>query len=493
TSAAPAAGPRPPAPARPNKKQEIAVDTSKLPKPGPVPKFTLPPAERRTLSNGLGVLVVRHDELPIVAMDLVIKIGAAGDPAGRGGLASLTADLLDEGTRTRSALDISDQLTAIGSSLSVNAGWDSTTANLQTLKRHLDRALDIYADVLLNPAFADKEMARLRDARLASFRQRRDSPEQIADIVYASLLYGQNHPYGHPLTGDGASVKGLTAADARKFYETFYRPNNATLIVVGDTTADEIVPKLERAFGRWEKGHVPAVEVTAAPVRRDRPALYIVDRPGSAQSVIQVGHVGVPRSNPDFFPLLVLNTLLGGQFTSRINLNLREDKGYTYGARSSFDFRRGAGPFAATAPVFTGVTKESLVELMKELRGVRGEMPVTPAELEYAKQALIRGFPRSFETPTQIADRLETVVTYDLPETYFNTYIERVQAVTLEDLNRVAGQHLRPDRVAVVVVGDRRQIEPGLRSLEDFGDSITFLDAEGRPAAEAGTGGGMRQ
>jgi zinc protease len=490
TSAASGAGPRPPGPARPNKKQEIAVDTSKLPQPGPVPKFTLPPPERRTLSNGMDVIVVRHNELPIVALDLVVKMGAAGDPAGQGGLASLTADLLDEGTRTRSALEISDQLTSIGSFMSVNAGWDSTTANMLTLKRHLDRALDIYADVLLNPTFADKELQRLRDARMASFRQRRDDPNQIANIVYTSLLYGDKHPYGHPLTGNETSVSGLTAADARKFYETFYRPNNAALIVVGDTTADEIVPKLERAFAKWEKGHVPAVDVTAAPVRRDKPQLYIVDRPGSAQSVIQVGHVGVPRSNPDFFPLLVMNTLLGGQFTSRVNLNLREDKGYTYGARTSFDWRRGAGPFTASAPVFTAVTKESLVELLKELRGVRGEVPVTPVELEYAKQAIIRGFPRTFETPGQIADRLETVVTYELPETYFNSYIERVQSVTLEDINRVANQHLRPGQLAVVIVGDRRQIEQALRSVEDLGETITFLDTEGRPAAGGGGAGG---
>ena len=492
-SAAPGAGPRPPSAARPAKKPEPAVDTSKLPRPGPVPKFTLPPAERRTLSNGMGVLVVRHHELPIVAFDMVFKMGAAGDPAGQGGLASLTADLLDEGTRTRSALDISDQLSSIGASLGVGAGWDSTTANLLTLKRHLDRALDIYADVILNPTFAEKELQRLRDARLASFRQRRDDPNQIANIVYTSLLYGDKHPYGHPLTGDEASVRGLTAADARKFYESFYRPNNATLIVVGDTTADEVVPKLERAFGKWEKGHIPAVDVTTSPVRRERPQLYIVDRPGSAQSVIQVGHVGVPRSNPDYFPLLVMNTLLGGQFTSRINLNLREDKGYTYGARSSFDWRRGAGPFTASAPVFTNVTKESLVELLKELRGVRGEVPVTAAELEYAKQAIIRGFPRTFETPGQIADRLETVVTYDLPETYFNAYIERVQDVTLEDINRVANQHLRPGQLAVVIVGDRRQIEQALRTVEDLGETITFLDAEGRPAGPGGgAGGGTR-
>ncbi|HJQ34954.1 MAG TPA: pitrilysin family protein, partial [Pyrinomonadaceae bacterium] len=472
------------------KKSETPPDTSKLPKPGPNPTLTLPSAERRTLSNGLEVLVVRHSELPIVNFNLVVKMGAAGDPAGQAGLASLTADMLDEGTKTRSSLEISDQLADIGSFMGVSAGWDSSTANMLTLKRHLDRALDIYSDVLLNPAFPDKELARLRDQRMTGFRQRRDDPNQIANIVYSGLLYGKEHPYGRALTGDEASLGAITGADVRKFYETFYRPNNATLIVVGDTTADEIAPKLEKAFGKWEKAHVPAVDVSAAPVQRDKPALYIVDRPGSAQSVIYAGHVGVPRSNPDYFPLLVMNNLLGGGFVSRINLNLREDKGYTYGARSVFDFRRGSGPFTAIAPVQTAVTKESVIELMKELRGVRGEIPVTPQELEYAKQAIIRGFPRTFETPSQIADRLETVVTYGLPDTYFNSYIERVQAVTLEDVNRVANQYLRPDRMAVVIVGDRAKIEQGLRSLDDLGEHITFLDIEGRPAASGGSGSG---
>ncbi|HEX8116467.1 MAG TPA: pitrilysin family protein, partial [Pyrinomonadaceae bacterium] len=479
---------------RQSKKSETPPDTSKLPKPGPNPTLKLPSAERRTLSNGLEVLVVRHNELPIVAFDLVVKMGAAGDPAGQAGLASLTADMLDEGTKTRSSLEISDQLADIGSFMGVNAGWDSTTANMLPLKRHLDRALDIYADVLLNPAFPEKELARLRDQRLTAFKQRRDDPNQIANIVYSGLLYGREHPYGRALTGDETALGAIGGADVRKFYETFYRPNNATLIVVGDTTADEIVPKLEKAFGKWEKAHVPAVDVSAAPVQRDHAQLYIVDRPGSAQSVIYVGHVGVPRSNPDYFPLLVMNNLLGGGFVSRINLNLREDKGYTYGARSFFDFRRGAGPFTATAPVQTAVTRESVVELLKELRGVRGEIPVTPQELEYAKQGIIRGFPRTFETPAQIADRLETVVTYDLPDTYFNSYIERVQAVTLEDVNRVANRYLQPDRLAVVVVGDRSKIEQGLRSLDGLGERISFVDNEGRPAAQPGgpSGGGTQ-
>jgi zinc protease len=479
---------------RRNKKQEIAVDYSKLPKPGPVPTFALPPVERRTLSNGLQVLVVQHHELPIVNMNLVMKMGAAGDPAGQAGLASLTADMMDEGTATRSSLQISDQLSSIGAFLGLNAGWDSSTANLTTLKRHLDEALSIYADVITNPSFPDKEFTRLVATRMGAFRQRRDNPEQIASVVYSSLLYGPNHPYGHPLTGNEESLRAITNADVRKFYETYFRPNNSALIVVGDTTPEEIVPKLEAAFAKWQQAHVPAVDVSAAPLERDRTTIYLVDRPGSAQSVIQVGQVGVPRSNPDFFPLLVMNTMLGGQFTSRINLNLREDKGFTYGARSLFEFRRGAGPFTASAPVFTDVTGPSVAELMKELRGIRGEIPVTPAELEYAKQAIIRGFPRTFETPAQIADRLETLVTYDLPDTYFNSYIERVQAVTVDDINRVARQYLNPDHMAIVIVGDRQRIEPSLRSLKNVGDHISFVDAEGKPAERGGaSGGGERQ
>jgi zinc protease len=495
-SAAPATAPRArQAPPKREKKPEKIVDSSKLPKPGPNPTFKLPPPQRRTLSNGMEVLVVEHHELPVVNMNLVMKMGAAGDPEGKAGLATLTADMLDEGTKTRSSLEISDQLGYIGSNVNVNAGWDSTSANLTTLTRHLDRALDIYSDIIINPAFPEKELDRLRASRMGTFKQRRDEPNSIANIVYASLLYGSKHPYGHPLSGDEASLASITGDDVRKFYETFYRPNNSTLIVVGDVTPDAVVAKLERAFAKWEKAHIPAVDVSAAPAARDRTNIYIVDRPGSAQSVIQIGHVGVPRSNPDYFPLLVLNTMLGGQFTSRINMNLREDKGYTYGARSSFDFRRGAGPFTASAPVVTAATKESVVEFMKELRGIRGEIPVTPEELEFSKQAIIRGFPRGFETPGQISDRLETVATYDLPDTYFNSYIERVQAVTLEDINRVANRYLTPDRMAVVIVGDRKVIEQGLRSIDELGDRITFVDTEGRPATQsgAGGGGGMKQ
>ncbi|HEX8503520.1 MAG TPA: insulinase family protein [Pyrinomonadaceae bacterium] len=481
---------------RPGGAQQAAkpkTDRTLLPKEKPDPRLTLPAVQRRKLSNGLEVLVVEHHEVPVVSLNLVMKMGAAGDPAGKAGLASLTADMLDEGTATRDALAISDQLARVGSGIQIGAGWDSTTAGLRTLTRHLDHALEIYADVVTNPAFPEKELQRLRQQRLAALRQQRDSPEAIAGLVFQKVLYGGAHPYGHPLAGDEASLQSLTVEDVRGFYESYLRPNNSALIVVGDVKPDAVVAKLEKAFAGWKAAHVPAVDVSAAPVQRERGAIYLVDRPGSVQSVIQIGQVGAPRSSPDYFPLFVMNRILGGASSARINLNLREDKGYTYGASSSFSFRRGAGPFTAAAPVQGFSTKESVMEFMKELRGIRGEMPVTAAELEGAKQSIVRGFPRGFETPDQIANGLELIVTYDLPDTYFNSYIERVQAVTLEDVNRVANRYLQPDRMAVVIVGDRAKIEQGLRTLDTFGENINLVEPDGRPATQGGaTGGGTR-
>ena len=463
----------------------------KLPTPKADPRLTLPQVQRHRLSNGLEVVLVEHHELPVVTMNLVVKSGSAADPQNRAGLASLTADLLDEGTKKRSALEISNALTDIGARLGTAADWDSNSTSITTLTRHLDRALDIYADVVTNPALDDDELKRARARRLNIVKQQRDDAGAIASVVYASILYGRNHPYGHPAIGDEDSLKEIKAGDVRSFYETFYRPNNATLIVVGDVKSATLLPQLERAFAGWQRADVPTIAIPGAPGRGEA-GLYIVDRPGSAQSVISIGQVGVARSTPDYFPLLVLNTMLGGQFVSRVNLNLREDKGYTYGARTSFDYRRGAGPFAATAGVFTNVTKESVAEFMKELRGVRGEIPITAKELEFSKQAIIRGYPRGFETPGQIANRLGDVVLYGLPDDYFNNYIQRVRAVTLADVQRVANRYLDPSKMAILVVGDRKVIEPGLRSLEAVGTTITFVDMEGKPVAVR-TDGDSRQ
>jgi zinc protease len=464
------------------RKAEDKTRQWQLPPAGPDPTFSLPSVQHYRLKNGLAVAVVKQSELPVVSMNLVVKSGAAADPESHGGLASLTADLLDEGTATRSALAISDDLGAIGARLQTGAEWDSSSVNLLTLTRHLDRALNIYADVVTNPAFKDDEVKRLLSRRLVAVRQQRDNANAIANVVYASILYGAKHPYGHPLTGDENSLRGITPADVRHFYETYYRPNNATLIVVGDIEPKVLLPKLEKAFAGWQAAKVPS-EAIPAPEARKTARIYIVDRPGSAQSVIHIGQVGVARSTPDFFPLLVLNTMLGGQFVSRVNLNLREDKGYTYGARTSFDYRRGAGPFTAQAGVFTKVTKESVAEFMKELSGIRGDIPISEKELEFSEQAIVRGFPRGFETSQQIANRLSDVVLYNLPDDYFNTFIAHVRKVTLADVRRVANRYLDPSQMAIVVVGDRQAIEAGLRSLAGVGETITFVDNEGKPVA----------
>jgi zinc protease len=472
-----------------------AQDTSQLgglyvqPKPKPDPAFKLPQIQRRKLSNGLEVLIVEQHELPVINMNLVLRTGSAADPQDRAGLANLTAALIDEGTRARSSLEISNQLAAIGARLRTDSDVDSSNLNLLTLSKHLDRALEIYSDVVTNPSFPESDLELQRKSRLGALLQRRDDANSIANVVYSSLLYGRNHPYGHPAIGDEQSVKAITGDDIRRFYETYYRPNNAALIVAGDVKPATLMPKLERAFANWKRAEVPAVSLEMPPAR-DKATLYIVDKPGAAQSVLVIGQVGQPRSTPDYFPLIVMNTMLGGQFTSRVNMNLREDKGYTYGARTAFDYRRGAGPFMATAGVQTAVTKESVFEFMKELRGIRGERPVTLEELEFSKQAIVRGFPRTFETPEQMANRLTDIVLYNLPDDYFNNYIARVRAVKLEDVNRVANRYLDPSRMAILVVGDRKAIEPGLRSLSDVGTTITYLDPEGRPSSESTGGGG---
>ncbi|HEX2722054.1 MAG TPA: pitrilysin family protein [Gemmatimonadaceae bacterium] len=457
-----------------------------LPPGGPDPGFTLPRLQRRKLSNGLDVLIVEHHEMPVVTMNLVLKAGASADPASGAGTAVVAADMLDEGTTHRSALDLSTELASIGANLSSTSDWDANRLSLTTLTRHTDAALGIFADVLLNPAFNAQDLERIRSSRLQQLASRRNEATSIASDVYANILYGSAHPYGHPQNGTEATIRGMTGESLRAFYSTWYRPNNAALVVVGDVQPDAIVAQLEKALAGWKAAPVPSVRLDQAPAERKQSTVYLVDRPGAAQSVINIGLVGAARSTPDYFARVVLNQILGGAFVSRVNLNLRENKGYTYGARTSFDYRRGAGPFTASAGVQTAVTKESVTEFLKELRGIRGEVPVTPLELERAKQSLIRGFPRTFETPAQIASRLGDVVLYGLPDDYFNGYIAAIQKVTAADISRVANAAIDPSHLAILVVGDRAAIEPGLRSLQDVGTTVTLLNPDGTPVTSGG-------
>ena len=460
-----------------NDEAMIAEQSAKLPKPGADPKFSLPPIEKTKLSNGMDVWMVQQDELPIVSMNMVFRTGSANEPDDKTGVASIASQLLDDGTTTRSAADVANQLQSIGANLGSFSAWDSTTVSLQTLTKNLDKALDIYADVIQNPSFPANEVESLRGRLLVGLRQQKSNPNAISNVVYNKVLYG-THAYGHSNTE--ASIKAITRDDLVAYYGSTYRPNNATLIVVGSFDKAALKGQLEREFGGWKGGDVSAKDLgMAKPL--EKAGIYLVDRPNSAQSVVSIGQVGVDRMNPDYYPITVMNTILGGGFTSRINMNLREDKGYTYGARSGFIFRRGAGPFSASGDIQTAVTKEAIVEFMKELNGIRGGRPVTQKELDYNKQSLIRRYPSGFETVGQISGQLANLVTYGLPDSYFNEYISKVNAVTIEDVDRVAKKYLDPSKMAIVIVGDRKVIEPGLKEL---GYSITILDADGKPVSE---------
>jgi zinc protease len=462
------------------KKDDSAVkaQAAKLPKSGPDPKLTLPPIEKTKLSNGLEVWMVEQRELPIVAFNLVLKSGIGNEPDDRTGVANMTASLIDDGTQTRSAADIANQIQALGiQNFSAGSGWDSTNVSMLTLNKNLDAALDLYSDVLMHPSFPDKELESFRARSLIGLRQQKANPNVVSNNVYNKVLYG-DHPYGRDNTE--ATIKAITRADLVKFYESNYRPNNGVLIVVGDINKPTLKAKLEKTFANWKPADVPNRELPATR-GLEKTAIYLVDRPNSAQSVVSIGQIGLERSNPDYFPVVVMNSILGGGFTARINMNLREDKGYTYGARSGFSFRRGAGPFSAGGDIQTAVTKEAIVEFMKELNDIRGGRPVTQEELDYNKQSLIRRYPGGFETVGSMSNQLANLVVYGLPDSYFNEYISKVNAVSLSDVNRVATKYLDPAKMAIVIVGDRKVIEPGLKQL---GYSVTILDTEGKPVSE---------
>jgi len=459
------------------KKAETKKDYSaNLPKAGADPKFSLPEIKKTKLSNGLNVWIVEQNELPIVSMNLVVNTGGTADPTDRAGLAAFTASLMNTGTSSRNATEISNQLQALGASVNSSANWDSANVSLQSLTRNLDAALDIYADVVTRPAFPESELNTQKMRALVGLRQRKDNPNAIAGVVYSSLLYGKSHPYGKSLTGDQASITAMNRGEIEGFYKMYYRPNNATLIVVGNANEKTLIPKLEKAFAGWKSADVPKVEVPAN-ANFDAPGIYIIDKPGAAQSVVTIGQVGVSRDNPDFYPLRVMNSILGGQFSARVNMNLRAEKGYTYGARTAWNFRRGAGPFEASADVQTAVTKDSVVEFMKELNGIRGSIPVTAAELEYNKQSLIRSYPSGFETVGQISAQLANLVVYGLPDATFNEFIGNINRVSLTDINRVANRYLTPDKMAILIVGDRSVIEPRLAEISGW--KIFHLDSEG--------------
>ena len=452
------------------------LDRSKPPVLGPPPKVSLPPIVTRQLPNGLKLMIVEQHELPLADFVLVVGSGGTMDPASKGGVANLTSSMLTEGTATRSALEIADQIAYLGIGLGASSNWDAATVNLHTPMAQLDSALALFADVVLHPAFRPEDFDRVRKNRLTALVQLKDRPTAIADQAYAAILYGGSHPYGHNLLGTEASITGMAPTDLQSFYRANFLPNNSTLIVVGDVTPAQVEAKISALFGSWQRGTVTPFTFTDAP----KPAattVYLVDKPGAAQSSFRIGSIGVPRSTKDYFALSVMNTILGGTFTSRLMQNLRETHGYTYGARSRFDMRQSAGPFTASAEVVAAKTDSGLVEFMKELNAIRDTVPTV--ELNKAKRFLQLSMPGDFETTQQIANQLIPVVLYGLPLDYYNSYVANVEAITQADVQRVAKQYINPSSLAIVVVGDRKSIEAGLKAVN--AGPISIRDFFGQP------------
>jgi predicted Zn-dependent peptidase len=454
----------------------VAFDRSVPPHLGPAKLLSLPPVVTRTLPNGLRIVVVEHHELPVADFILLTGTGVEADPPSRGGLATLLTALLDEGTTSRNALQIADQEAFLGISLSTSSGWDASRISLHTPTAQMDSALALMADVALHPSFPTAELDRLRAERLTELIQLRDRGPGIADVAYPTIIYGTEHPYGRPLLGTEASVSAITRADLEQFYRAYFRPNNSTLIVVGDVTTSDLVRRVSAAFGSWERADVPKAAISATPPAGVT-AVYLIDKPGAAQSSVRIGSIGVARSTKDYFGLLLANTILGGSFTSRLMQNLRETKGYTYGARSRFDMRRSAGPFTASAEIVAEKTDSALIEFMKELRAIRDTVPAV--ELAKAKTYLQLQMPGSFETTGQIAGQLVPIVLYDLPLDYYSTYAQQIDRLTQADIQRVAREYIDPSRVAIVIVGDRASIEGGVRALQ-LGE-VLVRDLSGQP------------
>lgn len=430
------------------------------------PSFTPPVIQNGTLANGMKIMLVEKHDLPLVEVDLQINAGWTADPADRFGVSAMTADLLTEGTKTMNALQVSDEAQRLGAQLNSYSGYDIATAGVNVLKKNLDPALKLLADVVLTPTFPAAELDRIKELKLGQIQQESKQALNMARKVFARELYGADHPYGEPGSGNGTpkSLAAITRDDLVKFYHTWYMPNNTTAIVVGDITMAEAKAKLEKAFGGWKGGTTPIVALKP-PKPIAKTTICIVDKPGAAQSAIVLGNVALPTAEPDFLPTDVAVQVLGGGSADRLYSNLRQDKGYTYGAYSRLSYRKGPAPFNCYAQVQTEFTKESVAEFVKEVRGITGDRPITADELTKNKDNIIKSYPQNFETYSGIAGQMGIINSLGLPEDYWNTYVNGVRNVTVDQAMRMARQYIHPDALLIVVVGDRQKIEPKLREL----------------------------
>ena len=453
-----------------------ALDRTIEPTPGSEPTYAPPKIQRSKLSNGIELLLVEDHGLPLVQANLVLKSGWGNDPANRPGIASLTAELLDEGTPTRNALQISEAVQNLGADLSTSSTFDGSRVNLNILKRNLDQGLALMSDIVLNPTFPETELERQRKIYLGRIAQESKQPGTSALITFMRTLYGKEHPYGQPFTGTGtgASIKEIKRDDLVNYYRSNYFPNNSAIVIAGDLTLDEAVAKLEKTFGSWKQGNIKNQSIPEPP-RIANTQVYIVDKPEAPQSMVVVGQVFIRRDDPDFETLMLVNNALGGKFTSRINMNLRENKGISYGASSSFLPLRSFGPFYASAPVQTQSTKESIIELLKEVREISTTRPLTPQEIEDSKSNITKRYPQNFQTLSGIATQLSNIYLYNLPDDEWSRYLSKIAAVTPDSATNAAKEHIKQDGMLIVVVGDRKKIESEIKEL-NLGE-IQVLDS----------------
>jgi Predicted Zn-dependent peptidases len=451
-----------------------AVIKGKAPVSKDILKVQLPKAQEATLKNGLRVVLLESHKIPTFAMQMVVLSGGLSDSADSHGLASSTATLLREGTTKRSSKEIAEQTEAIGASLFSSSGLSSMTSTVTVsgLTDNLDQIVDIFADVVRNPSFPQDEIEKYKKRTLANLMIQRSSPQFLADEQFSKAIYG-DHPAALA-SPPAESIKKLSTKDLATFHSTYYRPNNAMLTVVGDVTMKSILPVIEKAFGDWQKADVPATTIPAAPVQ-SAARIFLIDRPGSVQTVIELGTLGIERTSPDYFAVLLANRVLGGGPTGRLFLNLREDKGYTYGAYSSFGGSKYRGTWTASSEVRTDVTEGAMKEFMYELDRLRAE-PVTAEELENAKRAIVGSFALSLESPTSLLANIVTQKLYNLPADYWDTYPQKVAAVTAADVQRVANQYLDKEHLQVVAVGDASKARD---VLAKYG-IVQVYDADGK-------------
>jgi len=456
------------------------LDRSKPPALGQPETLNLPPLQKATLSNGLKVVLAERHSAPVVNFSMLVDSGYASDAGNLPGVASLSLRMLEEGTASRGSLQIGEQFEALGANFTTSTNLDTAFVNLNVLKATMAKGLDIYADVLLHPAFPEKEFTRLQKDRLAAIQREKAAPATLALRVVPELIYGKGHPYALPLSGTGteAAVGKMTRADLVAYHQAWFKPNNATLLVVGDTTLAEVTPLLEKAFGGWKAGDVPKKAITeVAPPAGT--TVYLIDRPGALQSMIVGAQLAPPRNAPDALQLQIVNDVFGGTFGSRINMNLREDKHWSYGVNAQVLPAVGQRPYLSRSPVQTDKTRESLQELVKEYAGIAGATPITPAELADAQTNATLALPGSFESSSQLSNAYSTILQYKLPENYYNTFTPAVMAMTPAQANAEAAKAITPQHMVWLVVGDMSKVEAGIREL-NLGP-VVQLDPDGNP------------